>query len=215
MSEPVSESVPTAKRRSRANLHLLLMSGIVAVMFGFAYANAEFFALLCQKVGILSRGPDDVRGTIPEAEKGREIEVYFSSTVNNDMPISFSVDRRVQKLHLGERAEVNYRFTNLSRETIYFRPTHDVSPTSAGREGIMILEKCFCFDEQKIGPGQSYTLPVVYTFTDKLREDTGTIMMRYFLWRSDKESYEKFNAQAAEGRNIGEELRLKAQGERQ
>jgi cytochrome c oxidase assembly protein subunit 11 len=196
---PNSEPLPTARRRGRAQRQLIILSLIGIGMFSFAYANAEFFVMLCQKAGLLSSGPSDVRGTITETEKGRPIEVFFSAAVNDRLPVAFAVDRNVLKMQLGEKVMVNYRFTNLSKETVYFRPTHDVSPIQAGRDGVMILEKCFCFDEQKIDAGASYTLPVVFTFTDKLDEETGTIFMRYFLWKSSQEQYDAFYARKEAG----------------
>lgn len=65
---------------------------------------------------------------------------------------------------------------------------------AAQRDGVLVLERCFCFDEQKIEPKASYTMPVLFTFTDKLDPATGTVFMRYFLWRSSKERYDAFYA---------------------
>ena len=187
----VSERIPT-KVRSKIRKQVLILAMIGLGMFGFAYANAEFFVLLCQKAGLLSRGP--TQGAITEVKGGRPLEVFFSANVNDNLPIDFTVEQSVKKMRLGEKAMVNYRFTNLSNETIYFRPTHDVSPLAAQRDGVLVLERCFCFDEQKIEPKASYTMPVLFTFTDKLDPATGTVFMRYFLWRSSKERYDAFYA---------------------
>ena len=124
--------------------------------------------------------------------------------------MAFSVKQRVQDIHVGERAMNEYTFTNLSKDTLYFRPVHDLEPREAGFEDTMTLEKCFCFEEQKIEPRQTYVLPVIYRFGPKLDPATDTVTMSYTLFPSTKERYDlarkeskeaaaKAAAQATEG----------------
>ena len=183
------ERLPGNPNRRRY-IHLAVLAGVVIGMFGFAYANAEFFIMVCQRAGLLSEDPSRLRTEIVEGEPGRPLEVYFSANVADRLPIAFSVDNSYQRTRINQRAINDYRFVNLSDRTIYFRPVHDVSPVQAGRDRVMELEKCFCFELQKIGPGESYSLPVVYRFTDELDERTRTIRMSYTLFESDKASYD-------------------------
>lgn len=177
-------------------VQLAILSALVIGMFGFAYANAEFFVMICQKAGLIPEDPTSLRRTIVEDEEpGRPLEVYFSANVADDLPIAFSVDNSFQRTQQGKRAINDYRFTNLSDRTIYFRPVHDVSPMQAGRDSVLELEKCFCFELQKIGPRETYSLPVVYRFSDQLEERTRVIRMNYTLFQSTAEAYEA--AQAA------------------
>lgn len=169
---------------------------LVAGMFGFAYLNAEFFIMLCQKVGLLEPDSSALRGTIADAEPGRSIDVYFSANVGDDLPMAFRPARAFQRTRLNERTINDYTFVNMSNQEIYFRPVHSVSPIRAGRENTLVLEKCFCFDEQKIGPGETYTLPVVYSFNENLDDNVHTIQMNYTLFRSTRANYEAFYARA-------------------
>lgn len=194
-----SERIPTASRKKKANQFLAVLLVLVIVMFGFAYANAEFFVMICQKAGILSAPPEQADAALAGQKAGRPLEVYFSANVNDGLPIAFTVDQRYQKTNLGVTTTNDYRFTNLSDRTIYFRPIHDVNPTQAGKPDVMLLTKCFCFDMQKIEPQQTYTLPVEYTYTDKLNEKTRVIRMNYSLFPSTKEAYEEWQAQAEQG----------------
>ncbi len=186
---PGKERLPGNPMRRRY-LHLAGLVVLVAGMFGFAYANAEFFIMICQRAGLLSEDPSALRKEIVEGELGRPLEVYFSANVGDNLPIAFSVENSYQRTQLGKRTINDYRFVNLSDRTIYFRPVHDVSPTQAGRDKVMELEKCFCFELQKIGPRESYSLPVVYRFTEQLDDRTRTIRMNYTLFESDKASYD-------------------------
>ena len=118
------------------------------------------------------------------------MDVACSAHRADNLPLAFSVDNKYQKINLG-RAKINdYYFRNLSNETIYFRPVHDINPLEAGKEEILILEKCFCFSEQKLEPGQRYTLPVKYTFTKELPDNIYNIKMSYTLFPSTEEQYE-------------------------
>ena len=197
MSEAVHESLPNDERlpgRNGGKRTGLFVGGLFAVaagMFVFAYANSEFFVMLCQSAGLLATDPNATRAAIVEdGEAGREMDVYFSAHVADNLPIAFSVDNKYQKINLG-RAKINdYYFRNLSNETIYFRPVHDINPLEAGKEEILILEKCFCFSEQKLEPGQRYTLPVKYTFTKELPDNIYNIKMSYTLFPSTEEQYE-------------------------
>jgi cytochrome c oxidase assembly protein subunit 11 len=180
-----------AARTSRKNRHLAVLVVLVVGMFAFAYANAEFFVMVCQKIGILQPDAQNLRGEITETEGGRPIDVYFSGNVSDNLPIAFSVRESFQRTRVGARTINDYTFVNLSNRTIYFRPVHSVSPHKAGLDDTLILEKCFCFDEQKIEPGERYTLPVVYSFSNKLANTTFVIKMNYTLFPSTKEAYER------------------------
>ncbi len=179
---------------------LALLSVIVAGMFGFAYANAEFFTLICQKIGLYGATANQLK-TDPAPDgrvEGHPVDVYFTATVADGLPLAFSVKERFQKTRLNARTLNEYRFTNLADRTIYFRPVHDVQPTRANNVDTLELTKCFCFDLQKIDAGQSYMLPVEYTFTDVL-DGTRVLTMNYTLFPSTKADYEKSLADAEQG----------------
>lgn len=190
MSHSVNENVPGGSHSRKTALLMVFILTLLAGMFGFVYANARFFVVLCQKVGLLAESPMAIKGNIEDLPLGREMEIYFSAHVNDGMPIVFSVDRRMQKARLNQKVMNEYRFVNTSNQTLYFQPIHDVYPMQAGSEETMILEQCFCFTQQKLEPFQSYTMPVVYTFTENLEDSTHVIKMTYSLAPSDKQAYE-------------------------
>ena len=184
----------------------MILAFLVVGMFVVAYANAEFFVMICQRVGLLSADPQDLRGeVVGEGEPGRKLEVYFTAQVNDNLPIVMSVDNKYQKTNVNVRTINDYRFTNLSDRTIYFKPVHDVYPNRAGAPEVMLLTKCFCFDLQKIEPNQKYSLPVEYTFTDDLDPKVSTIRMSYTGFPSSKEAYDAFIA-AEEAEHQDEEV---------
>lgn len=203
--EVTNERLPGKVRPSgrRSNLMLAGLLLFVCGMFGFAYANAEFFVMICQRVGLIAPDAASLQtAAVTDRPAGRPLEVYFSANVANGLPIAFTVDKRFQKTNVNAPQINDYRFTNLSRETIYFRPVHDVYPTKAGLTGTLELLKCFCFDEQMIEPGQSYTLPVEYIFNETLPDNVHVIRMNYTLFPSTRQAYEASlaAANAADGK---------------
>ena len=202
-NDVVDEQIPSDRRPSKARM-LAIVSVIVVGMFGFAYANAEFFVLLCQKAGILQPPASQLAGTMMEdQEEGRSLDVYFSAHVSDNLPIAFSVKNAFQRTAVNKRTINDYSFVNLSKETIYFNPVHAVSPHKAGLENVLVLEKCFCFDVQKLEPGERYSLPVQYIFTDSIDPGTYVVRMNYTLFPSTKERYDSFHAGKAAGVESG------------
>lgn len=191
----VDERLPgLGGRRKSAGLWLVVAGALAAALLGFAYANAGLLVRAGQQVGLLASGPaaaiapEDL--LLPGKEAGREIEVIFTAQVNGDLPIAFSVNESRQTTRVNQYQINDYRFTNLSRDTIYFRPVHDVYPQSAGSSEVLVLRKCFCFDMQKIGPGESYTLPVEYAFNEGIEDGVDRIRMVYTLTTATREQYE-------------------------
>ena len=212
-----SERIPatTASVTRRMRVYLGVLAFVALGMFGFAYANAKYFVMFCQRIGLLTTDPTHIRSTIAPTANGRPLDVYFTAHVNDNLPISFSVAKAYQTTAVGAPEMNDYTFSNLSDQTIYFRPVHDIAPMRAGDEGTMVLEKCFCFTEQKILPGQKYSLPVKYTFTDKLDQSTQVINMSYTLFRSTQEAYERSQAaEKASGAVRPKERRGSAPGEK-
>jgi len=185
---PDSEIRPDRRARAKSRRMLAMLCAIGVTMFGFAYANVPYFYMMCKKYGVL---PKDLSAPAPAAntpDAKRPLSVYFLANPGGT-PIAFSVKQRVQDIHIGERAINEYTFVNLAKGTYYFRPVHDVSPREAGGDNLT-LEKCFCFDEQKILEGQTYTLPVVYRFGEGVDAKTSELTMSYTLFPSTKEQYE-------------------------
>jgi len=192
---PDSERRPDHVVAARSRRSLIILSVLAVGMFGFAYANVPYFYKVCRAIGVLPPELGEAKPAIDTPDAARPLEVYWMAN-SNDVPIAFSVKHRVQDTTVGGRKMNEYRFVNLTKDTLYFRPVHDVAPMQAGKEDILTLEKCFCFDVQKILPRQEYVLPVIYRFGEGLDPETRTITMSYTLFPSTKEQYDAFMAEA-------------------
>lgn len=171
--------------KKKKNLKLfLILAGLGIFMFVFAFINIPLFRMYCQKVGI-AIAPNSKAS--PEAKSnGRKVTVLFTSVVAGNAPILFKPKESYQTIRLGETAKNEYRFVNLSNDTIYFRPIHSVLPEDAATK--LTLTKCFCFDDQVILPHQEYILPVLYSFKSDLDSEVENITMHYTLFPKEKGS---------------------------
>jgi len=165
-----------------SNWKLALILGVVVVgMVAFAYINVPLFRMYCQKVGIAIAPNTEAKAN--QEPSDHKVTILFTGVVANDMPIAFKADKAFEEIRLGEESKTSYHFVNLSNDTIYFRPVHSVLPEDAAAK--LTLKKCFCFDDQTILPGQSYTLPVIYSFASNLDPKIQRITFHYTLFKKE------------------------------
>jgi cytochrome c oxidase assembly protein subunit 11 len=71
---------------------------------------------------------------------------------------------------------VYYRATNTSDRAIVGRATYNVTPDSAGY--YFNKTECFCFTEQKLAPGESADMPIVFFIDPEMATDIDTRSIR-------------------------------------
>lgn len=160
----------------------LIAAGLVLAGLAGAY-------VLAPQIADRLREPEEAREETPRL--GRPYTILWHSD-NRGMPIDIRISETLQRGRIGETMMVEYTFSNRTDRRLYFKPVHSVVPLSAALPEVMNLIKCFCFDHQVIEPRQTYTLPIVYQFTDQLDGKTSQITMNYQLFESTEEMYEAF-----------------------
>ena len=167
-----------------------LLIGLAALgvgMFAFGYANVPLFQMFCSAVGIQFQSPDDIEiGVINgdgEVDTSRELKVLFPTTVNDALPILFESSESRMTIHPGAFGQVDFRFVNLSGDTLYFRPVHSVYPAQANKKYDMI--KCFCFQDMTLLPHEEQVHPLVYSFHTDLDQKISRVTMHYTLFKRD------------------------------
>ncbi|WP_022728780.1 cytochrome c oxidase assembly protein [Fodinicurvata sediminis] len=163
----------------------LLLSGIVFGMVGLSFAAVPLYELFCQVTGF--------GGTTQRAEAGadavseREMKVRFNADVNGDLPWSFAAEEREVKVRVGENRLTFYKARNESDQAVTGVATFNVTPTKAGQYFNKVA--CFCFDEQKLQPGQEMEMGVSFFVDPAIEEDPNldnvkTITLSYTFFRS-------------------------------
>ena len=170
----------------------------VAVAFvGLTYASVPLYRIFCQATGFggtvkTHKGSDDDEGynlpsdpsTLPN---NRTLKITFNSDVHGDMPWTFKAVQRSISVLAGQTALAFFEATNNSSEPIIGVATYNVAPMQAGQYFNKI--QCFCFDEQRLLPGETVDMPVFFYvdpefLADRRMRGIDTMTLSYTFFRS-------------------------------
>lgn len=172
------------KKRNR-RLALFVLVPIVPLMLAFTLAQVPLFRIFCQKIGFAISPLTDVQ----ETSGGRDVKVLFTGVVAGDLPVYFKPKYSIEKVKLGQRFENEYKFVNMSDDTVYFRPVHSILPEDAAKKFTMM--KCFCFDDQTMLPHEEKTFPVISILSADLNPEVEQVTLHYTLFPKDKAEMER------------------------
>lgn len=155
MGQPVPTHIGNRRGR-RATLVACL--GLAITMVGAAYAAVPLYNLFCRVTGY--DGTPIVRTTPSSEMLARTVLVRFDTNVAPGLDWSFRPEVGEVQARLGATQTVFFRVRNEGRVPAKGIATYNVQPGQAG--AFFVKMKCFCFDEQTIGPGESIDFPVVF-----------------------------------------------------
>ena len=177
-----------ADRRRNRRIAALLVAVPVA-MAALAWASVPLYRLFCQVTGF--GGTPGIAAEAPEAAADApSIEIRFNADIAPDLDWRFGPVERSVTVRLGEPALAFYRARNLGDEPATGAAVFNVTPLKAGRYFSKI--DCFCFTEQRLGPGESADMPVSFFVDPEIARDpnvsdVGTITLSYTFFRSEDE----------------------------
>jgi cytochrome c oxidase assembly protein subunit 11 len=99
----------------------------------------------------------------------RLMTVRFDANVAPGLPWSFEPETSAVALRTGATATVYFKVRNRSENETAATAVYNVTPDVSGAYFDKI--SCFCFSEQRLGPGESAELPVVFFLDPKLERD--------------------------------------------
>ena len=128
--------------------------------------------------------------TLRPVENGRLITVRFDSTVGDIMPWSFVPTQLDVKVVPGETALSFFTATNHSDKAITGVATYNVHPPRAGLYFNKI--QCFCFEEQRLLPGETVDMPVFFFIDPDYADDPqlsriNNITLSYTFFQTDED----------------------------
>lgn len=140
------------------------------MMLGLSFAAVPLYRIFCAATGLA--------GTTQVAEAGvstrgkRTFRVRFDTNVASTLPWSFEPEVASVDVHTGQTATAFFKVTNRSKRTVVARASYNVAPYVMG----LYFDKisCFCFSDQRLAPGQTMDMPVVF-FLDPALEKDATI----------------------------------------
>jgi cytochrome c oxidase assembly protein subunit 11 len=175
---------PTRARANRRDIVVAASCGVfVAAMVGLAYASVPFYDWFCRTTGF--GGRPQIAKAAPQGTDARMLSVRFDGNVTGGLPWKFEPEQNAIEVKLGEVVTVNYVATNLSARETVGQAAYNVAPSTTG--GYFQKINCFCFTEQRLGPGERRELAVVFYVDPALAKDAelddlNTITLSYSFY---------------------------------
>jgi len=183
MSELPASSVADAGLRADNRSMVGKLVVVAALMFGFGYAMVPVYRSICSALGInvLSVSEREVPGNSNARSINSQVDLSRTITVEFDAnargPWDFKPALRSVDVHPGEMATVMYEFRNIQDHAMVAQAIPSYAPKQAGPYFNKL--ECFCFTEQRLGPGEFKRWPVVFVIDPKLSRDVKTITLSY------------------------------------
>ena len=174
----------TNQTRTRRDMIVAASCGVfVAMMVGLAYASVPFYDWFCRATGF--GGKPQIATSAPQGALGRAVTVRFDANVAGGLPWRFEPEQNAIEVRLGEVVTVNFVVTNLAARETVGQAAYNVAPPTTGSYFNKI--NCFCFTEQRLGPGEKREMPVVFYVDPALAKDSelddlNTITLSYSFY---------------------------------
>jgi cytochrome c oxidase assembly protein subunit 11 len=172
-----------APRHRRDVVIAAACGAFVAAMVGAAYAAVPLYSWFCRTTGF--GGTPQVASVAPAGMLDRKITIRFDANVGPGLPWRFAPEVNSVDLRIGEVATVYYDVINTSARATVGQAAYNVSPPTVGAYFTKI--NCFCFTEQRLGPGEKRQMAVVFyvdpaLVKDSDQDDLNTITLSYTFY---------------------------------
>ncbi|MDO8288376.1 MAG: cytochrome c oxidase assembly protein [Parvibaculum sp.] len=171
---------------------VLLSLAIVSLMTAAVAYSPTLYKMFCEATGYggavsVARSLDTSKET---SGVGPEIEVRFDTNVSSDLNWEFQPEQRTIKTHIGLPTTVYFTAKNLEDKEITARATYNVTPDVMGYYFSKV--QCFCFTEEKLAPGETARMPVVFfvdpeMLTDVESKSIRSVTLSYSFFRQADE----------------------------
>jgi cytochrome c oxidase assembly protein Cox11 len=155
---------------SKRTLTVAALAAVVGVMVTITSYSVTLYRLFCQVTGSLGTTQRVAENTSTPTD--RVVTVFFDTTVAPGLPWRFTPVQRSIKLHLGEDAIAFFEAQNMSARPIVGHAAFNVTPEKIGIYFKKI--QCFCFNEERLAPGERVQMPVTFFVDPRLATDPST-----------------------------------------
>jgi len=192
----MEETQKVARRKAVENASYL--TALVIGMVGLTYASVPLYRMFCQATGY--GGTTQRLQTLEEKlsqpadplveENLRELKIHFNADVTSGMNWKFTPTQRSVRTTPGESTLAFYTVKNLSDKPITGVSTYNVTPQKAGLYFNKV--QCFCFEEQRLRPGEEIDMPVFFYIdrefaTDPNMRDIESLTLSYTFFKVNEE----------------------------
>ncbi len=157
----------------------LVLTLVVAGMFGFGYALVPLYRTICQITGFNGKNSGLIAAqAVQEREDdSRLVSVQFTTTVNGGRIWQFSADQSQIKVHPGKLYTVYFSARNEQDRHVVGQAVPSVVPWSAA--SYLHKTECFCFARQSFAPGEKKNMPVRFMIDPNLPKEVDMVTLSY------------------------------------
>lgn len=181
-------------KAKESNSNVAYIGAAIAVaVFGVSYASVPLYKVFCQMTGFggTTQRADDVRAAIVKPVDGANvIRVDFTCNTHSEIPWKFRPTQSSVKVVPGETALAFYTVKNTADVPMTGVATYNVYPPKAGLYFNKI--QCFCFEEQRLAPGEEIDMPVFFFIDPEFADDPAmsnekSIVLSYTFFKTGSE----------------------------
>lgn len=201
-------------KRNNHRLTVLMSLSLLAMMTVAVIYSPTLYRLFCAATGYggtvrrVADKPLNAKGT---AER---ITVRFDANVSPGLDWEFRPEQRELVTSFDAPTKAYFYAKNNSDKTVVARATFNITPYQAAPYFFKI--QCFCFTEERLGPGESARMPLVLyvdrqMLSDQIARDVHQITLSYTFFKQDKLTEEQVRAaRDLSGGSRDEDNRIKA-----
>lgn len=183
--------------KHNSNRKVVLSLSVTALaMLGLGFASKPLYDTFCRVTGY--GGTTRVAEQMSEVVVEREIKVRFDANVASNLGWTFKPDEVAMTVKLGQNALAYYTATNDTKYPIVGTASYNVSPIKAAPYFSKL--ECFCFTEQRLEPGETVSMPVLFFVdpemeNDKRLDEIKTITLSYTFHRVENPTNDAVRAE--------------------
>ncbi len=166
---------------------------VVVVMFSFGFISAPLYDRICRAFSVSSK-PERVATAAGKVDMSRSVTVEFTGNAMAGLPWEFRPLTKKLSVHPGEVVTMTYYVRNPTSETITGQAVPSITP-QVSAEFFKKIE-CFCFTQQKLGPGEGREMPVQFYVDSAVPPNVHTITLSYGFFNIDKAQANRFGGPA-------------------
>jgi len=145
---------------------IIPLVAVLAAVIALVSYSPTLYRLFCAATGLAGTTQRSLAAPAADdaSAAGQEITVRFDSNVDKSLDWDFRPAQSSVRVRFGVPTEAFFIARNRSDKTIVGRAVYNVTPYQVAPYFFKI--QCFCFTDEKLGPGETAKMPVVF-YVDK------------------------------------------------
>lgn len=153
----------------------------IVSMAAFAFLLVPLYNVFCDVTGLNGKLDLSIAAATSKGiDTNRDVTVEFVVNQNREMPWQFKPKHSSLTLHPGQLATTAYFAKNITNKTMYAQAIPSISPSRASK--FFKKVECFCFTNQKLGPGETTYLGLRFYLDPALPKDIKRITLAYTIF---------------------------------